>query len=390
LKITARKVIFGLIAAVIIAAVLTGCTGSTPAQGWAGVTKVSNTLVFTTISGNIYSVDAATQATLGSPIKFSVTSSGGFLSCGTSNVPIAVYSSPIVSEDLVIIPGYSTGRVYAYPLVENKLSPSRKWAYPQDTSLPSNIVGGLALGNGRIYFSTVKGVVYALDAGSGAEIWSREVGEQIWSAPAVSGATVYFTTFGKKLHALSTTDGSEKWVFETKGAISASPVVQDGIVYVGDYNRRLYAVDANSGKELWVFPGDNPDTDIPRNWFWTAPLVSGDNLYAACLDGKVYVLNKNTGKFVTSVDVQNSIASAPVFSNDNLVVAATNLAKKTSKLYSIDATSFASRELTGLNESIDAPLFADGTNVYVHTASDNFYSINVQSGATQKISLTSN
>ena len=389
MKITARKVIFGIVAAVIITAVLTGCTSSTPARGWAGVTKINNTLVFTKLSGNIYSVDASTGATLGSPIKLVVTSSGGFLSCGTSTVPIAVYSSPIVSEDMVIIPGYSTGRIYAYPLADNKLSTARRWAFPQDTSLSANIVGGLALGSGKLYFSTVKGAVYALDAGTGAEIWSHEIGEQVWSSPAVSGDFVYFTTFGKKLHALSTADGSEKWVFQTEGAISAAPVVDNGIVYVGDYDRRIYAIDSASGKELWTFPGDNPGTDVPRNWFWTAPLISGDNLYAACLDGKVYVVNKTTGKFVTSVDVQNSIASAPVFANGSLVVAATNLAKKTSKVYAIDPTSFALRDLTGFSETIDAPLFADGTNVYIHTAIDNFYSVNVQSGATQKISLTS-
>jgi outer membrane protein assembly factor BamB len=391
LKLTVKKVIFGVVITVLLSTVLTGCFGgSSPARGWAGATKINNTLIFTKISGDIYSVDAATGATLGSPVKLVVTSSGGFLSCGPSTAPIAVYSSPIVSQDLVIIPGYSTGRIYAYPLFENRLSTSRKWSYPQDTSLSSNIVGGLALGNGRVYFSTVEGVVYALDAATGAEVWSHEVGEQIWSSPAVSGDTVYLTTFDKKLHALNTTNGTEKWVFETRGAISAPPVVQDGIVYVGDYDRRIYAVKADNGQALWTFPGDNPGTDIPSNWFWTAPLISGDNLYAACLDGKVYVLNKNTGSLITSVDVQDSIASAPVFSNGSLVVASTNLAKSTSKVYAIDTASFAVSELTGFSEGIDAPLFVDGSNVYVHTTSDNFYSINVETKATLKINLTSN
>jgi eukaryotic-like serine/threonine-protein kinase len=189
---------------------------------------------------------------------------------------------------------------------------------------------------------------------------------------------------------LNVSDGSEKWAFETRGAISASPVVQDGVVYVGDYDRRIYAVEANNGKELWTFPGSDEVAAVPENWFWTAPLISGDNLYAACLDGKVYVLNKDTLALITSVDVQNSIAAAPVFADGSLIVASTNLAKSTSKVYAIDTTSFASRELTGFNEGIDAPLFSDGAMVYVHTSSDNFYSINVQNGATQQISLTSN
>jgi len=390
LKITARKAIIGIIALVVIAALLAGCTSKSTARGWAGVTKIDNTLVFTTIAGKIYSVDSATGATLGSPVQLTVTSSGGFLSCGSSTSPISVYSSPIVSQDLVIFPGYNTGRIYAYPLVDGKLSSARRWAFPQDTSLNSNIVGGLALDTGKIYFSTANGMVYALDAATGAEVWSpRNLNEQIWSAPAVSGNTIYITTFGKKLHALSTTDGSEKWSFETKGAMSASPIVDNGIVYVGDYDRHIYAVDANTGKELWIFPGSNSDTEIPKNWFWTAPIISGSDVFASCLDGKVYIVDKTTGKFINSVDVQNAIAAAPALVNGTLVVATIDLQNTKSKVFAIDTTNFASRQLTSFNEGIDARVFVDGNSIYIHTTSDNFYSINIQSGATQKISLTS-
>ena len=64
------------------------------------------------------------------------------------------------------------------------------------------------------------------------------------------------------------------------------------------------------------------------------------------------------------------------------MVAATDLAKQTSTVYAMTLRLERSRELTSFGDGIDAPSASPATDiVYIHTTSDNFYSLNMQNGA---------
>lgn len=69
-------------------------------------------------------------------------------------------------------------------------------------------------------------------------------------------------------------------------------------------------------------------------------------------------------------------------------MASTNLAKTTSKLFVIELADGSQRELTSFITCVNAPLFVDNGIVYVHTAGDSFYGVNIQNGASQKFALT--
>ena len=387
-----KKYLLALTGIVATLLLLASCVGTAAApRGWAGVSELNGTLIFTASSGKIYAVDAATGTVNGSPVSFVVASSGGALSCipscgGSSVSPIAVYGSPSTSGDLVIIGGVD-GRVHAYQLSEGKLISDERWIYPRQGSLGATIVGGLTIADGHVIFAASDGTVYSLTVADGYREWSQPIGKQIWSTPAVANGIVYIGSFDKKLYALDEATGDQKWAYETKGAITAPPLVQNGVVYVGSYDRHLYAVDAATGKLVWEFPAAGA-TDGARNWYWVAPLISGNNLYAPCLDGRVYVLDTKTGSLVKAVNLSKPVSSEPVLVGDNLVVAATDLAKKTSVVYAISTVDQQSKQLATLGEGVDAALFASQDTVYIHTTSDNFYGLNVQNGAIQKFSLT--
>jgi len=371
------------------------------ARGWAGVSELNSTLIFASTSGNVYAVDSTTGLVNGTPIKLvqSASASGGLLSCipscgGQQVAAIAFYGSPSTTSDLVIIGG-NDGKVHAYQLSGGKLKTYKDatgndefWLYPQNGTLGAAIIGGLTVANDHVYFAAADGTVYSLTVADGYKEWSHSIGKKIWSTPAVANGMVYIGSFDKKLYALDQNTGEEKWVFETKGAITAPPLVQNGMVYVGSYDRHLYAVNATTGKLVWEFPAAPGTSESARNWFWVAPIISGNTLYAPCLDGQVYVLDAGTGRFITAVNLGKSLSSAPVVVGDNVIVAATDLAKKTSKVYAISTANQQSRELTSLGEGIDAALFASQGIVYIHTTSDSFYGLNAQNGALQKFSLT--
>jgi outer membrane protein assembly factor BamB len=290
---------------------------------------------------------------------------------------IAIYASPGVAEDLVYIGGYD-GKVYAYQLADGKLRGQPLWTYPRQGNLGGSIIGGLTVADGKLYFGTANGTVYALTAAEGYEEWSYDIGKKIWSALAIEGDTLYIGSFDKKVYALNAATGAKKWEFETGGAISATPLVKDGKIYIGSYDRHLYALDT-SGKLVWKFPADDA-TDAPSNWFWVSPIVHNDVIYAPCLDGKVYVLNALTGSYIDTIDLRPdtanidvAISSSPILINNMMVVAATRLYKNSgSYIYKIDITNGTRTELTRFNEGVNAPLFADGEFVYLHTTRDNF------------------
>jgi outer membrane protein assembly factor BamB len=288
---------------------------------------------------------------------------------------------------MVIIGGYD-GKVYAYPLIDGRLREQPRWIYPPQGNIGGSIIGGMVVADGKVYFGSVNGTVFALDVADGYKEWSYDIGQKIWSAPALAGNLLFIGCFDKKLYALDTVTGTKKWEFETGGAISSTPVVKDNLVYIGSYDRHIYAVDIEAGQQQWKFPYDEEDAHSPRNWFWAKPVISGNTLYAPCLDGKVYILNTDTGRYIDAINVSNAVGASPVLVGNSLVVAATNLAKNTSRVYAIDITNRGYRELTSFTEGVNAPLFTVNGVVYIHTTRDNFYGLNVQNGALQKFSLT--
>jgi outer membrane protein assembly factor BamB len=387
-----KKTILLLFAIVMCLLLLASCVSSgATKRGWAGVCRIDDTLIFAAMTGKVYSVDIATGTVKGTPITMVAAVSGGVLSCipscgGQQTSAIASYASPVVAGDLVYIGGVD-GKVYAYQFANGQLKDQVLWTYPREGRLNYAIVGGLTIANDKLYFASADGTVYALTTAEGYLEWSYQIGEKIWSAPAIEGDTLYIGSFDKKVYAIDATNGTKKWEFETSGAISATPVVKDSHIYVGSYDRCVYALDID-GHLVWKFPASDEAANSPRNWFWAKPVIADNVLYAPCLDGKVYVLDALNGSLIDTFDAGDAISSSPVLVDNALVVAATNLAKQSSHVYAFDISDGSRRELTSFTSGVNAPLFVSNGIVYIHTTGDSFFGLNVQNGAQQKFSLT--
>jgi outer membrane protein assembly factor BamB len=65
----------------------------------------------------------------------------------------------------------------------------------------------------------------------------------VFSSPAVAGGVVYAGSADGNLYALDAATGARLWSAATGGSVYASPAVTNGTVYVGSTDGNVYAYD---------------------------------------------------------------------------------------------------------------------------------------------------
>ncbi len=144
----------------------------------------------------------------------------------------------------------------------------------------------VAVANGLLYVGMLDGALHALDAATGADVWSFGAGSFVLS-PDVVGGVVYVTDSFGEVFALDAATGAELWMTQLSTIPPSSPTVADGRVYVGSSDHDVYAMDAATGRIKWKAPtgGDVSST----------PAVGGGTVYVGSDDGDLYAFDAKTG-----------------------------------------------------------------------------------------------
>lgn len=116
--------------------------------------------------------------------------------------------------------------------------------------------GGLALDGGKLYAVSGLGRIVALDANTGAEIWHRDLGIPLRSAPRVSEGKLYVISIDSQLFALDVANGTSVWshrgIGETAGLMNnVSPAMIGDLVIAPYASGELYALKKETGDEVW-------------------------------------------------------------------------------------------------------------------------------------------
>ncbi len=143
--------------------------------------------------------------------------------------------------------------------------------------------------DGTIYIGRSDDHLYALDAASGEEQWSFETGSWIWSGPNVVEGTAYIGSWDEHVYAVDAETGTEEWAFETNGEILGSPTAFDGMVYVGSTDGTLYTLDTDGIEQWRLESGDEIRGD---------PVVADGIVYLKVRNGTLYALAADTGEEV--------------------------------------------------------------------------------------------
>ncbi len=163
---------------------------------------------------------------------------------------------------------------------------------------------------GVVFFGAESGVLYAVSAADGRELWRFKAGAPIHGSPAVGGERVYFGAMDGTLYALDRNTGGIYWKFQAGGAFQAAPLVAGDTLYAGSLDENLYAIETRTGDERWRFAA--------LAGVESTPLLAGDLLYFGANDSRVYCVNAKSARKVWHYSAGDSVYAQPVLQGERL------------------------------------------------------------------------
>ncbi len=139
-------------------------------------------------------------------------------------------------------------------------SGARLWATILETDKdgrPSAFGGGVAAEGAFVYATNGVGDVAALNADTGAILWTKRPAGPLRGAPTVAIGNVYVMTQDNQIYALRASDGERQWneagPLGSSGIFGvAAPAVASGTVIAGYSTGELTAYRYENGRNLWA------------------------------------------------------------------------------------------------------------------------------------------
>jgi outer membrane protein assembly factor BamB len=277
-----------------------------------------------------------------------------------------VGSAPAVANGVVYVgSGLGDGNVYAL----NASTGAKLWSY----ATGGTVVSAPAVANGMVYVDSDDFNVYALNASTGAKLWSYTAGNGVDSSPAVTNGVVYVGSDDGDVYALNASTGAKLWSYATAAIVRSSPAVANGVVYVGSDDFNVYALNASTGTKLWSY--------TTGNYVESSPAVANGVVYVGSDDDNVYALNASTGAKLWSYATGGSVYPSPAVANGVVYIGSFDR-----NVYALNASTGAKLwSFATDGKVLGSPAVANGV-VYVGSGdsfseSGNVWALNANTGA---------
>jgi len=210
-------------------------------------------------------------------------------------------------------------RINAFDVKNGK----RVWTYQRPTpALSLRSAVGVTVSGTMAYVGFPGGKLVALSLANGAPVWEGTVAlpkgttelermADVTSEPAVEGRVVCASAFQGRVACFDVGSGELLWARDVSSARGVDVTRQ--YVYVSDDKGQVLAMDRDSGASLW-----KQDKLFGRGL--SRPLVVGDYVVVADVQGYVHLLNKDGGALAGRVETDGSPVVAPPKSHEGGVL----------------------------------------------------------------------
>lgn len=189
-------------------------------------------------------------------------------------------ASPAANQDIVV-PGYSSGEVYALRVENGSVAWSDNLAGVRrfgGLETLADIRGMPIIDQGLIFAVSFGGQMVAIDEPTGNRIWQKQIASA--ETPWIAGNHIFVLSSSNQLVAMSRETGTIRWVTQ-----------------LAQYE-------------------DEEDKDDPV--FWKGPVLAGNRLLVAGSHGILAEINPDTGEMIRATNLGKKIVSAPVIAGGTL------------------------------------------------------------------------
>ena len=172
--------------------------------------------------------------------------------------------------------------VYNLPGIRNQ--PEVKW----QAKVSSTWLMPPLLAEDILYTGSGEGVLYALNAETGEQIWSVDGFGQLESTGAVGGDLIVSAGYSQLVKAMDRSTGEERWSYQADYPVQGAPLIVGERVYIAT-DRQVYALELESGQLIWK------DSTGTEDAYMGAPAYEDGVIYTT--GGKILLaLDAETGK----------------------------------------------------------------------------------------------
>ena len=230
-------------------------------------------------------------------------------SIGSVRLTDAVPGSPVLDQNVVVMPSSgSQESLIAYNLTTGHVVWRKSYGEVEMSPL---------LMSGGVYFGTLTGKAYCLDASMGNLVWKFEIPENMRfngfrSSPSANDSLVFFGCDDGSLYALRAKDGSLSWRSLVDEPIMGGSALASGTVIVATTHGSIVAFDAGTGKQRWDYRTGAP--------IFSSPAVCNDTLVIGGIDGYVRALRVGDGTLLWQTSVEGPVNAAAAIAGDKVYV----------------------------------------------------------------------
>ncbi|CAN5416145.1 PQQ-like beta-propeller repeat protein [soil metagenome] len=184
------------------------------------------------------------------------------------------------------------------------------------SSRTSEVMAPIVADGGKVFVLDGDSTVTAVDATSGEVVWKQNVkpderergsgvlgfnimrgGGQVsggfGGGVATGGGKVFVASGYRTMSALDAATGAVLWTVRTDSPLHGAPTLAGARVYVVDVDNQIIAFDTATGQQSWSYRGITEPARIMRA---SSPAVSGDTVIAPFSSGEVVALRASNGQ----------------------------------------------------------------------------------------------
>ena len=305
----------------------------------------------------------------------------------------AIVGSPAIANGVLYI-GSMSGHLYAI----DQRTGQERWNFK--SSMP--IASSPAIVDGTVFFVSSAGALAAIDAASGQPKWvfaneyerkfearglhgyppAAQTIPDAWdvftSSPAVVNGKVYYGSGDGNVYAVDAASGLLQWKFATGDVVHASPAVANGVLYIGSWDGNFYALDAETGQQKWLFAGGQDPAAHNQVGFQSSAAVVDGTVYVGCRDAHVYALDAATGRRKWDYPTSKSWVNGTPAVRDGVVYVGTS---DSSRFMALDARSGRLRFNFDAKSYVFSSAAVAGGLVYFGSHNGKLYAIDARTGA---------